>query len=88
VLNDPATGAATYPRRNPQQVMDQRTLVSAQLAWQGIKLGDGTLTVTLWGRNLLDDDFPNYSINFGALNFITEQYGDPKTYGLDFTYEF
>ena len=46
------------------------------------------LTVTLWGKNLLDDDYPNYSINFGALNFITEQYGDPATYGVDFTYEF
>ena len=51
-------------------------------------IGDGMLTVALWGKNLLDDDYPNYSINFGALNFITEQYGDPATYGVDFTYEF
>ena len=58
-------------------------------AWDGVwVIKDGMLTVTLWGKNLLDDDYPNYSINFGALNFITEQYGDPATYGVDFTYEF
>ena len=77
-----------FPRENPAQIMDQRTLVDAQIAWRDIAIGDGMLTVTLWGKNLLDDDYPNYSINFGALNFITEQYGDPATYGVDFTYEF
>ncbi|EGG28262.1 TonB-dependent receptor [Aequoribacter fuscus] len=87
ILND-ADGRAAFPRVNPPQILDQKTLVNAQLAWQDIQVGDGTLTVTLWGRNLLDDDYPNYSINFGGLNFITESYGDPKTYGLDFTYEF
>lgn len=81
-------GNDVFPRENPSQMMDQKTLVNAQLAWQDIKVGDGTLTITLWGRNLLDDDYPNYAINFGALNFITEQYGDPKTYGLDLTYQF
>ena len=77
-----------FPRENPSQIMDQKTLVDAQIAWRDITIGDGILTVAVWGKNLLDDDYPNYSINFGALNFITEQYGNPATYGVDFTYEF
>jgi len=77
-----------YPRKNPHQMMDARTLVDAQLAWEGIQFGEGTLKVTLWGRNLLDDDYPMYAINFGALNIITENYGDPRTYGVNLTYEF
>ncbi|TDG14704.1 TonB-dependent receptor [Seongchinamella unica] len=72
----------------PHQIMDERTLVSARLSLEEIELGDGRMRFTLWGDNLTDEDYPVYSINFGSLGPITEQYGDPRTYGLEVSYEY
>ena len=68
--------------------MDARTLVDARVSLENIQLGDSYLRVTLWGRNLLDDDYPTYSINFGGLGLVTEQYGPPRTYGIELNYEY
>jgi len=72
----------------PHQMMDARTLVDARLSLEHIPLGDGNMRVSLWGKNLLDEDYPTFSINFGSLGPITEQYGEPRTYGLEVAYEF
>lgn len=69
-------------------VMDERTLVDARLSLESIKVGNGTMSVALWGRNLTDDDYPTFGINFGGLGLTTEEYGPPRTYGLDITYEY
>ncbi|MDP5063040.1 MAG: TonB-dependent receptor [Haliea sp.] len=69
-------------------IMDERTLVDARLSLESIKVGDGMMSVALWGRNLTDDDYPTFGINFGALGLTTEEYGPPRTYGLDITYEY
>lgn len=69
-------------------VMDERTLVNGRLSLESVKVGDGMLSVSLWGKNLLDDDYPIYSINFGGLGLITEDYGPPRTYGVDIAYEY
>jgi iron complex outermembrane receptor protein len=71
------------------QVMDSRTVVDARLNLENIELGNGSLRVTLWGKNLTDEDYSTYGINFGAnLGLKTENYGDPRTYGLEVAYEF
>ncbi|WP_116364939.1 TonB-dependent receptor [Parahaliea mediterranea] len=70
------------------QVMDERTIVDARLNLESIPLGNGSLRVTAWGKNLTDDDYPTFSINFGSLGLITEQYGLPRTYGLEVSYEY
>lgn len=68
--------------------MDARTLVDARLSLENISIGDSNLRVTLWGKNLLDDDYPTYSINFAGLGLVTEQYGPPRTYGIELSYEY
>ncbi|TXS92780.1 TonB-dependent receptor plug domain-containing protein [Parahaliea maris] len=68
--------------------MDERTIVNARLNLEGIPLGDGNLRFTLWGRNLTDDDYPTFGINLGSLGLLTEQYGAPRTYGLEVTYDY
>lgn len=71
------------------QVMDARTVIDARLNLQDIAVGNGSLRVTLWGKNLTDEDYSTYGINFGAsLGLKTENYGDPRTYGLEVAYEF
>jgi len=71
------------------QVMDERTVVDARLSLENIELGNGSLRITLWGKNLTDEDYSTYGINFGAsLGIKTENYGDPRTYGVEVAYEF
>lgn len=71
------------------QVMDERTVVDARLNLENIELGNGSFRVTLWGKNLTDEDYSTYGINFGSsVGIKTENYGDPRTYGLEVAYEF
>ncbi len=70
------------------QVMDERTIVNGRINLEGIKVGDGTLRASLWGRNLTDDDYPTFGINYGGLGPIAEQYGAPRMWGIDVTYEY
>ncbi len=77
------------PINYPHQIMDARTLISARLSLQELPVGEGVMRVSLWGSNLTDDDYPTFSINFGqAVGLITEQYSEPRTYGLELNYEF
>ena len=71
-----------------QQPMDERTIINARLSLEEIPLAKGNLQLSLWGKNLSNDDHPVYSINFGELGPITEQYAAPRTYGLDVRYEY
>lgn len=70
------------------QMMDARTLVNARLSLEQIEVGDGLMKISIWGRNLTDDDYPTFATNFGSLGPIAEQYGEPRTYGIDLTYDF
>jgi len=52
-------------------------------------LSNGLATrFTLWGQNLLDDEYTTDIINFGALAFDIEIYGTPRTYGVSLGVEF
>ncbi|MDY0006524.1 MAG: TonB-dependent receptor, partial [Spongiibacteraceae bacterium] len=84
----PYPNKVDIPHIYPHQMMDERTLVNLRLSAEEIRLGDGVLKLSLWGKNLLDDDYPTFAINFGSLGPISEQYGEPLTYGLDISYEY
>jgi iron complex outermembrane receptor protein len=68
--------------------LDARTIVNGRIGIENVELGGGTLRSSLWVRNVFDEDYSSYGINFATLGPITEQYGDPRTYGLDVTWEF
>jgi len=78
------------PPANSPVIFDQltnnsRTLVNARLSLADVALGDSKLRVSLWGRNLTDEDYREFSFNYGAsLGLNLAQYGEPRTYGLDF----
>ena len=71
-------------------MLDARTIVNGRLTMSDIRIGndDGTLSVSLWGKNLTDADYNTFGINFATLGIITAQYGPPRTYGLDVTYRY
>ena len=68
--------------------IEDRTLVNMRLGMEGVALGNGTLRAGIWGRNLFDESYNTYGINFASLGPITYQYGNEATFGMDVTYEF
>jgi outer membrane receptor protein involved in Fe transport len=72
--------------------LDSYNLFNASLHWQHNNIG-----VTLWGRNLGDEDYPVHGLyfgndprdDFGAFqNETYVQLGEPRTYGIEFRYAF
>jgi hypothetical protein len=68
--------------------VEDRTVVNLRLGMEGIELGDGTLRAGIWGRNVFDESYNTFGINFASLGPITNQYGTEATFGMDVTYEF
>ena len=71
-----------------QIVLDERTIVNLRLGMEGVQVGDGTLRAGLWAKNLTDEDYNTFGVNFASLGPITSQYGIGTTFGLDVSYEF
>ena len=82
------TGAASTAVPFDPIVLDERLLINARLTLDSIAVGDGTLRASLWGRNVFDQDYRTFGINYASLGLIGTQFGEPRTYGLDVTYEF
>lgn len=62
-------------------------LVNAKLTLSEIPVGDDQkLQVSLWGKNLTDEEYRVTGIPFGP--WTISNFGDPRTYGVEVTYEF
>lgn len=86
--NDPGTVKDTPVMFEPT-VIDERLVFNGRLSLDEIKVGDGEFRVALWGRNLFDQDYRNYGTNYGdTLGTVVMMYGEPRTYGLDISYEY
>ena len=82
-------GGPTVPVLYENREMDARTLIDARLSLENVELGDGMMRFTLWGKNLTDESYPLYGINFGNdIGLITQNYGDPRTFGVEVAYEY
>lgn len=68
--------------------MDARTIINARLSLSKIPVDAGDLMVSLWVNNLTKDDYPSYGVNFQGLGLITEQYGAPRTFGMEVRYRY
>jgi iron complex outermembrane receptor protein len=71
---------------------DSYTLYSARFGVSEIQLGDaGSVRVAIWGNNLTDEEYVAYGQDLGVnqgLGYAGISFGAPRTYGIDFTYEF
>jgi outer membrane receptor protein involved in Fe transport len=72
--------------------LDSYDLFNASLQWQ-----NDSINVTLWGRNLTDEDYAVHGLyfgndprdNYGAwANQTYFQWGEPRTYGVNVSYAF
>ena len=78
----------SYPHVYDHIVLKDRTLVNARIGIENVRLGNGTLRAALWARNLFDKEYNSYGMNFGALGAIVANYGEPRTWGLDVSWDF
>lgn len=74
------------PNNSPQLVAPAYTVANLRV---GVAKSDGSLRVELWARNLLNRNYVN-DRSFGSSAFapgaIFESIGDPRTYGVEFSY--
>lgn len=66
---------------------DGRGLLDARLALAQVS-GDATATIALWGRNLTNEEYRVHGIDFGALGYAGNVYGEPRSYGVDLSVSF
>ncbi len=88
------------PDQNAASQLGSRSLLNARLALTDVELGDGSILMALWGRNLTDQDYRINTIPFGGVDqrvdpnggsgvgWTTSYFGDPRTYGVEITYQF
>lgn len=64
-------------------------LLNGRVSYDGIPLQKGSLDIAVYSRNILDRKYRTYGIDFGpGLGFAGNSYGDPRTFGLQLTYNF
>ncbi len=79
-----------HPFVNQYDAADDYTLLNGRISLNDIPLGccaGNALRVSLWGKNLTDEEYRNFGIDFGSLGFAINRWGMPRTYGLDVVYE-
>lgn len=67
---------------------DGRGLLDARLTLAEMALGSLTASVSLWGLNLTDEEYRIHGIDFGALGYAGNVYGEPRSYGMDLSFSF
>jgi iron complex outermembrane receptor protein len=78
-----------HPFNNRYDTADDRTLVNARVSLNEIGLGGaGRLRISAWGKNLTDEEYREWGIDFAGLGFAGDTYGRPRTYGIDLVYEY
>lgn len=69
--------------------IDGYGLFNARLTAAGIRAGDrGSLDVSLWGRNLADEEYPVTAIDNLPHADRAVIWGDPRAYGIDLIYRY
>ena len=78
-----------HPFQNQYDSAEERWLLNARLSLNDIRLGErGTLRISAWGKNLADEEYREWGIDFASLGFAGVVYGKPRTYGVDVVYSF
>jgi iron complex outermembrane receptor protein len=65
---------------------DAYWLYNGRLSWYA---NDGSYSISIWGKNLLEEEYDSYAINLQA-GFGFDQYlaGQPRTYGAEIQFKF
>ena len=87
-VSDPARAPDT-PVIYASTPVDERLVVNARLSLEELQAGDGTVRIALWSKNLFNQDYLSNTTNLGSsLGSVVAMYGEPRTFGIDLTYEY
>ena len=75
-----------HPFNNQFDSADERTLYNARLSLADI--AGGGLRISAWVKNLTDEEYREWGIDFGGLGYAGAVFGRPRTYGIDVAYKF
>ena len=67
------------------ETYDARTLVNTSFIWTN---ESGNLDITLWARNLFDEEYEETRRYVSGVVFTEARYGLPRTYGIKADYRF
>ena len=82
-------GKRTFqPELNLYDRVDSFTLWNARLTLQEIPVPRGELSLSLWGRNLGDEEVREWGIDFGPLGYVVNTYKELRSVGADLRYQF
>lgn len=88
---DPALGCTNLQNVNRSVdaalVQSATTLLGARLSLLDMAVGTGEVKVSLWGRNLLDEDEPEFLRDLGN-GTVIGSFMVPRTFGVDFSFDF
>ena len=74
---------------NQYDTAEARWLMGARVSLNNIQVGDsGALRISAWGKNLADEEYREWGIDFGSLGYAGNVYGMPRSYGIDVVYTF
>lgn len=78
------------PTISPYFVNDEQNVTNASLRLRNVPLTNGTLEASVWVRNVFDEDFRTWSIDFGPSfgGLAVAYFNPPRTIGADVTYRF
>lgn len=80
-----------HPFNNQHDAADARTLINARVSLDSIPVfgsSEHRLGLSLWAKNLSDEEYREFGIDFGALGWAGALFGEPRTYGIDLRYQF
>ena len=75
-----------YSNPEAATLNDSYGLWNARLQWLDIPLPQGDIRLALWGKNLADEEYTILTTDFKGV--IASQFGTPRTFGLDFIYQY
>jgi len=77
-----------HPVRPQPDMEGNYAVVNGRLQFVDIPLQEGSLDVAVFGRNLFNRQYRAFGYDLGALGWAVNSFGDPRTFGLQVTYNF
>jgi iron complex outermembrane receptor protein len=73
---------------NPNLYRDQYNLLNGRLALADVPLWVGSLTVSTWVKNILDEDYVSFVVDNLPHASRAVLWGEPRTWGIDLRYDY
>lgn len=75
-------------QRNYYDSTEDQTLVNARVTLSEMEVLGGNLMLAAWGRNLTDEEYREWGIDFTTLGFAINSFKEKRSYGVDLIYRY